>query len=657
MTDPTLQKYFRIFNAIFYKAIFFLSAIYVLSLLFNYDILWMHPEVPGRDIPNAMSNGNAFILDDLLRGFDCWKFDGVSRSRFISYLFQICNIKFRIWLWNYLPPHPSFSLTWILSLILSPLLLFKLIYNLSGSRNAAWAALSLYILSTGYLSGIFLLFHPAKPLANFFVILCLFLASRINCLSKEKKRFTVKYKGAYLLLLGTLFLAFFTDEAAWYIFIFIPILFPAIFSPVKKKVPTIVLYCATFILFLLFVTFGAPLITKHLGFGEFNFWGYSVQDNAISENFKIINVFHHGINFLSDHINPFCWGDRGSILSYGVISFFLIYCIYIYLLLPVSQKKLMLRAFIALLTFLVFQTLILTRWLILIPSSYYYGSLFASIFTVFLSILFIADREPARSINKFILIIICVISASNSMKKNRMDLHFHETQSWGYPAWFPQEADQKKGIALTFPMIREAWDKRNDRIALLQLKPRFPLRAIWLFREFEYLHSNSMLKLVNPSHTPPPSPFPDKNNLLSADNIVVSCASQIEPGGKVAHLIDRDPNTIWHVSLDKVGESTWVIVDFGAEAEKRVKTLAARPRMDIPRQFFQRAELWGSNNGLQWDLIAPIIQETAPESGAWKSWEFDNTRPFRYYKLSILTGHEDGAKQNFFSISELEMYE
>ncbi len=497
MTSHHFRKLFRSLDAVFYRAVFVIAAAFVLTVLFRYNNPWMHPEVPWRDIPNVMSTGETLLLSDLLRAFDCWKLDGVSRTRFLSYLFQICNIKLRIRLWNFLPPHPSFSLTWLFSLVLSPLLLFKLVHNLTRSRDAAWASLSLYVLSTGFLSGVLLLFHPGKPLANFFLILCLYLASRISVHRAGEKRSSGAGKAAFPVLLGAVFLAFFTDEVAWYIFILVPVVFPEIFRPVKKRILAVVSYFSIFILFLFFITFIVPLITRLLGFGTFNFWGYAVKENPIVNNFKVANVFQHGYNFFSDHINPFYWSSRDSLPGYAVIAVFAGYCLYSYLKLPAARRTIMLRTFIALTGFLVFQTLIMTRHIIGIPSSYYYGSLFAGVFALFASTLFLNDRGSARIINKFLLIAICLISATNALAKNRMDRHYHEVKPFGYPACFPREASRlETGSAISYPMIREVWSWRTNRTELLRMKPRFPLRTLWIFREFEYIHPNNPGELV-----------------------------------------------------------------------------------------------------------------------------------------------------------------
>ena len=84
------------------------------------------------------------------------------------------------------------------------------------------------------------------------------------------------------------------------------------------------------------------------------------------------------------------------------------------------------------------------------------------------------------------------------MEKNRFDLCHHEHMPWGYPASFPREARNLSRGKLTYSMIRDAWQQKGDQNALLRLKARFPLRSIWLFREFEYIDPEKEMELIPP---------------------------------------------------------------------------------------------------------------------------------------------------------------
>ena len=112
-----------------------------------------------------------------------------------------------------------------------------------------------------------------------------------------------------------------------------------------------------------------------------------------------------------------------------------------------------------------------------------------------------------------------------------------------------------------------------------------------------------------------------------------------------------------HVSLDRVGQPIRVMMDFGDGRNKTIRSLAARPREGFPQQFFRKAELFGSKDGANWILIIPIVQNEKPNDNDWRLWEFENDQAYRYYKLVIYDGYENGMAHNFYSMAELAMFE
>lgn len=146
-------------------------------------------------------------------------------------------------------------------------------------------------------------------------------------------------------------------------------------------------------------------------------------------------------------------------------------------------------------------------------------------------------------------------------------------------------------------------------------------------------------------------------NLMFSDAQKVVVSSQISKEQSEDKLTDINKDTFWHISCDRLGEPAWVMVDFGEGNKKRIKSLAAFPRKDIPRQFFRKAKFFGSDNGEDWEFISDIVQADVPDNSNWREWRFDNDRAFQYYKLLIIDGHEDGNAHRFYSMSELAMFE
>ena len=145
-----------------------------------------------------------------------------------------------------------------------------------------------------------------------------------------------------------------------------------------------------------------------------------------------------------------------------------------------------------------------------------------------------------------------------------------------------------------------------------------------------------------------------EDNLLMEPSVTLSASSHNQNSEIVDKLVDKKPNTFWHVKLDRVDEPAWVTVDFGEGGEKTVRSLGALPRKKLFRQFFRTAEFLGSDDGEDWEEISSIIQDLQPRSADWVEWKFENDRAFRYYKLLITTGYESGK---FYSMAELALFE
>lgn len=254
---------------------------YIVALIADYDANWIHPEAIAQ-IRKVIDNSSS-LLSQLLKAFDYKTIHGEATPRLLTSLLQIINIKFRIWLNNYLPPHPSLNLTWMFSLLLSPIFLYKLTYNLTSNRTTAWVSVLLYSASTGFLSGLTFMASPGKPLANFLAIFALYLASKLNMRIDGRKVFSGDDFKLYVTLLLTLFISFFIDEVCWFTYACIPLMFPNIFfmkhslSPKLANERIIIFsYISVFVLFLVFLTFVIPQITHYLGFGNFHFWKFAI---------------------------------------------------------------------------------------------------------------------------------------------------------------------------------------------------------------------------------------------------------------------------------------------------------------------------------------------------------------------------------------------
>ena len=219
-----------------------LEFFYIFAVLLNYDNAWIHPE-KIQTHEYFLKNGTAFKPEDLIRGIDISRIEPGKPERItrpFSNLFELINAKFRVWLWQFIPPHPSLSLSWPISFILVPILLFHFFRNMGCNEEISLGGVMLYIATIGFLGPIIMLFHPGKNFVNIIAVLCLYLASVIKK-TLEKKNISDKTEThlpyvQFVLLCVMIYLSFFWDESGVFIFVIIFVLFfDSIFLKTGKK--------------------------------------------------------------------------------------------------------------------------------------------------------------------------------------------------------------------------------------------------------------------------------------------------------------------------------------------------------------------------------------------------------------------------------------
>jgi hypothetical protein len=146
-------------------------------------------------------------------------------TRPLSSLFELFDTSFRAALWRYFPPHPSVSLTWIFSLVVSPILLAAVLRQLKVGGRVTAITVALFVANPGVISLEVCLFRPGKVLANAAILLCLWLSGRQQAaLSRADAGAWPTLRFAALCLLALICL--FTDEAAIILYPAMALLFP-----------------------------------------------------------------------------------------------------------------------------------------------------------------------------------------------------------------------------------------------------------------------------------------------------------------------------------------------------------------------------------------------------------------------------------------------
>jgi hypothetical protein len=356
----------------------------------------------------------------------------------MSYLAFVLTLKTRLALWSVLPPHPSLSPVWIFTLGVGPLLLFKTLEAMLRDRPAALAGTAVYLVSTGLLSGVTMLFHPAKALANVLVIAVLFVSVRIDRARAPGTAAPAPPAGPFAALLALLMLSPFVDEMCVFAY-FIPLVWCSwLFWPARGVRPEWSGYVRNWLMLgapaiatavLLFVV--APRVAAAFAPFSFDFGAYLTNmahegawhDGVRSVKFSPARLAWHAGNLLIPFLMP--WRLAGvttpvtdaPVLPVAALAG--LTAAFSAASLLVSSMPVLWRPYrkLALLAAL-FVVLLTCAFLFhdqeLAATGFYYGSIFSVLFAALAAVIFAAIRDsrlgvwPARAALMWVLAISMV---------------------------------------------------------------------------------------------------------------------------------------------------------------------------------------------------------------------------------------------------------
>jgi hypothetical protein len=200
---------------------------YVRTILFLSDpgVCWALPEVGGWK-PQMVAWGFPHSLRALGHALDWPALEDEPRvTRPLVNVFELFDTPFRARLLRTTLIPPSLSLTWLLSLLASPLLLWILLRRLGVERWIAVLAVAVFVANPGVLSLEVMLFRPGKALANAAILLCLWLAAGQDA----KRRQTPPVRGLTLRfaeLCAIVWFSLFFDEVIVIVYPALALLFP-----------------------------------------------------------------------------------------------------------------------------------------------------------------------------------------------------------------------------------------------------------------------------------------------------------------------------------------------------------------------------------------------------------------------------------------------
>lgn len=471
----------------FYKLLFLAAFSYMVFLALSYSLCWQDFDIPHKFHPRILSNGPSLRLEDFTRIFDIgpsgYKI-GDTRLRYLQDLVSLIDIKFRIWLFNYIPPHPSATLVWIFVFIISPWLMFKLMHQLTGHRAAAWVGTILFTLSQGHLFGVTKMSNPAKPMANFFFLAVFYLAAKTA--NERTKQGTISRRGRYSFaaMLLLMLLSFFTDETAWMLYFMVPIIFPSLFLPPKKAKFVLGGYLLMSLTAAILITVVFPLMVRTFTPGEVEA-GFSHHlpvvtagpddPPVVGDFFGPRHVLLTARNLIWSQLVPWGWFWLGIIYLASLTS----YLAFQFFSLSPPKKKLVLRLLLALGIFVAIQSFLAAMVYdgegYLLKDAMYYGAPFSIFLVLPLAILLSAEPlRKSRLLNKGLLLFLAVVMAYNFIRVN-------EAKRF-------QNAIYENAGEMDYATAREIWRRRKNPLAILSWRDRYPVYSPWAYiQEIEWV--------------------------------------------------------------------------------------------------------------------------------------------------------------------------
>jgi hypothetical protein len=404
---------------------------------------FVHPDYHDNILQEGLINGINIQFSDILYSMQP-RAPGEFRPRFLAYLIITFDQKIRLLVQQYFYIPPVFSLlNLLLSLIIAPIMLYKLVFNLTSSKTAALSSILVFVTSIGYLSGFGMLLIFGKFLAGLVYISVLYLSS---CFSKHQLLIDTPGVKKYIILI-VLLIGLFFDEMSLYAFILLPIFFPYLFIDRIQKFNRVffinfLFFLSPFILFLIFVSVVYPLVWKHFFNTEFHYfqntfafgtYKYGAQSIFVGPNghFGLMQIFENFVNLVGlstvPHYltgfaeSPFGEYPGSQITNLYQISIVVSFILFVIIVIAKDRSStLLVKATLNLIIFIIFLSLVNVRQFPIV-TGYYYGCQFS----VFFSLL-IATLVNSKLLELFLfrnLIISVVMYVSLTQITNFIPIH------------------------------------------------------------------------------------------------------------------------------------------------------------------------------------------------------------------------------------------
>jgi hypothetical protein len=237
---------------------------YVRTALFLSDpgVCWEQPET-GNWKPQMVAWGFPHSLSGLGHALDWPALEDEPRvTRPLANVFELFDTPFRALLLRAILIPPSLSLTWLFSLVASPLLLWLLLRRLGVERWIGLLAVALFVANPGVLSLEVMLFRPGKALANAVILFCLWLAAGQDAKRRQTPaagRLTLRFA----VLCAVVWFSLFFDEVILIVYPALALLFPRLVFRSKGTIALFALIPAAYAVVIVKIM---PALTRLAGY-------------------------------------------------------------------------------------------------------------------------------------------------------------------------------------------------------------------------------------------------------------------------------------------------------------------------------------------------------------------------------------------------------
>ena len=400
------------------------------------------------NLPFLTYGDGSFGTEEFLKPFRNFGGPTEFRARFMTYFFLTIDHYLRFFLYQYERIPSGLSILWIFELI-SVVLFYKLIRNLTSDRITSQLGLTFYATSVGFTSGLSLMFMPGKPMTNVVFIVVAFVASEMW--KRDATKLFIEHPARYqLAILLTMFVGFNFDEGAFFAPAIPPVLFPSLFlrrdpmrSSLRRHMMNLFIYLLPALFFLAFVVFVVPIITEAAYGYKFDFIATALGTHppeidkanyGLTGRFTLGTLYSNFLALTGPSFIPWWLDAHLNVGGRGIIKeLYLVLLVAAAVLIPLreknSRRRMTYGSLILTGLFIVFSAMLNGRHSVVV-NGFYYASAIAVFMSLSLALLCDAARQYGRTARTAAICLAAlpiVIQVDNSVQFGREDQSMYDT--------------------------------------------------------------------------------------------------------------------------------------------------------------------------------------------------------------------------------------